>query len=203
MKTSRLLGLAFMFALGALAMYAYQKYMHESEPPKTTYVPPTMNSDVIKNMVNNYKDNQLVVINKTLQMDDARAAGFKLQDLKNFIGSIEQEAKKVKPELSDKDLGVRMYYAAYPMNEQMKKLGVSEEYGKRHTLVLIPTLNKTVNGISADYDFNPLDPSSYDANNPPYMRKKQFFQPTISAEDVMALNHGSLIPPNDPSILRY
>lgn len=207
MKTSRLFGLAVMFALGAFAMYAYQKYFQEKPvepptPPTTTYRPPTMNSELIRGMVTNYRDNQLAVINKTLQLNDAHAISFKLEDLKNFIGSIEQESKKVKPELSDKDLGVRMYYAAYPINDRMKGMGVSEDYGKRHTLVMIPTLKRTINGNTLDYDFNPLDPASYDATDP-YMRRKQFFQPNKSGTSVMALNHGSLTPPDDPRSATY
>lgn len=163
-----------------------------------------MEFDLVREMVQNYRKNQLQWIltapNSDLKMD-ASAVWFDLETLKDFIQSIEEEIAK-NPELPTKNVGVRMYYAAYPPiekfnqygNEDLADLLASEEtikYEKLHTLVLVPTTEiETV-----VTDFNPLDPTTYEAGFPKTDTKSVMaltYKGTIAAK-----NHGQLYPPGD------
>lgn len=206
METTNLSQVVIAFAAGAFVTYLYmRKYMTSSE---TNYTTPTMNPQTIKNMVDNYRNNQLAVINENLNMEDAYSVNFNLDAVKNFASSIENESKKINSELTDKDLGIRFYYAAYPQSENMGSFsneGISTEYNMKHTVVMIPTIKRrSENGQTEDYDFNPLDGDTYNrtthfGNNV----QKLMSSSSSSPEEVMALNHGGLIPPLDPIVQSF
>jgi len=117
-----------------------------------------MSNDLIRQMIENYRQNHLNAINSTLGIDDAHSIWFDLPKLKNFIATIEEEAKRVNPDCSERDLGIRFYYASYPSNADwniMESHPVPMEYAGKHTLVMVPTSKgPNENGEICDYDFN-------------------------------------------------
>jgi hypothetical protein len=164
----------------------------------------TMEFDLVKEMVNNYRNNQLNWIltapTSNLAMD-ASAIWFDLATLKNFISSIE-EAIALNPDLPTDNVGIRMYYAAYPPIEKWSQPGYEDiadlldsdetkKYEKLHTLVLVPTTE--INAVNTD--FNPLDATTYEAGFPtagPTAVMALTYKGTIAAK-----NHGRLYPPGD------
>ena len=146
----------------------------------------TLPTDFIQNLVDNYRNNQLSFINENLGKEDAHSIWFDLPSLKKFIAEIEHEAQRVDPSATDKDLGIRLYYGAYPDSPAAP---TPEDYAKRHTLVMIPT-KKMDDGSGAllDFDFNPFDSAS----------KVNSLAATASiSKNSLGQNHGSLIPPNN------
>lgn len=143
-------------------------------------VPSTLPTALVQSLVDNYRDNQLTYINENLGVDDAHSIWFDLPTLKSFIQDIEEQAKIIDPNVTDTDLGVRFYYAAYPEEPQEP---VPTDYGKRHTLVLIPT-KKEENVVC---DFNPFPEDKSDV------------RPVMA----LAQNHGCLVPPNTTQIESY
>lgn len=206
METTNFVQLAFAFAVGAFITYLYmRKYATRSE---IITIPPTMNQNMVKEMVDNYRNNQLVAINEKLEMDDSYSVSFNLAAINNFANSILIESTKVKPELTENDLGIRIYYAAYPQSEGMERFareGVALNYNMKHTVVMIPTIKRRdENGETMDYDFNPLDKETYNRTTSYRTGElKMMSYGTSSESDVMALNHGQLIPPKMPSSLTY
>lgn len=206
METTNFIQLASAFILGACITYLIVKSMATKSEIIT--IPPTMNQNMVKEMVDNYRNNQLVAINEKLEMDDSYSVSFNLGAINNFANSILNESTKVKPELTENDLGIRIYYAAYPQSEGMERFareGVALNYNMKHTVVMIPTIKRrNENGETMDYDFNPLDKETY--NRTTSYRTgglKMMSYGTSSENEVMAMNHGSLIPPSDPTILKY
>lgn len=142
----------------------------------------TLPVDFIQTVINQYKDNQLKFATENLGIDDARSIWFDLPTLKTFLSDLESHAKIQNPDIKDSDLGVRMYYGAYP--ENLDNPDVSKEYGKRHTLVMIPTKKETdVSGEICNRDFNPIDGGA--ANE----------RLALTAQISLAQNHGKLSPP--------
>lgn len=165
-----------------------------------------MEFDLVKEMVNNYRNNQLNWILTAPTSDlkmDASALWLDLATLKDFISSIEVAIAQ-NPELPTRNVGVRLYYAAYPPIEKFNQPGYediadlldSEEtrkYEKLHTLVLVPTTE--INAVNTD--FNPLDATTYEAGFPPSGNTTVMaltYRGTIAAK-----NHGRLYPPGDIS----
>ncbi len=153
-----------------------------------------MSNELIKTLVDNYRQNQMKAINETLGITDANSIWFDLPKLKNFIFQIEQEAIKINPECNQEDLGIRFYYAAYPKIENwdiMESHPVSQEYSERHTLVMIPTLKKeNENGEIIHFDFNSL-PNKRMEN---LALTSRGLKPNKDTED-MGENQGTLSPP--------
>jgi hypothetical protein len=157
--------------------------MNDKNSEKVNLQTVTMPRVLVQSMINNYRKNQLVAIGNDSEngvKDDAHSTWFDLADLKTFIETIEKNA----PE-ENKGLGIRFYYAAYPDSnlfgkeeyeslESFNKDEMQKQYGKRHTLILVPTINE--NGVNKD--FNP--------------------ESIAISEAVIAKNHGNLIPPNKP-----
>lgn len=206
METTNFLPLVFAAAIGAFITYFYmRKYVTKSE---IITIPPTMNQNMVKEMVDNYRNNQLVAINEKLQMDDSYSVSFNLGAINNFANSILNESKKVKPELTENDLGIRIYYAAYPQSEGMERFtkeGVAINYNMKHTIVMIPTIKRRDdNGETMDYDFNPLDKETYNRTTSYRTGElKMMSYGTTTGNDVMAMNNGQLIPPATPFTLNY
>ncbi len=159
----------------------------------------TIASDLVQNLIDNYRNNQMQAVNKELGITDSHAIWFDLPKLKKFIACIENEAQKVNPGVSEEDLGIRFYYAAYPKAEDwaiMESHPVELEYAERHTLVMIPTLKKAdENGEMLNYDFCPLNAGSSLA-----MASKN--GDTVSPETI-AENHGALSPPENPKVEQF
>ncbi|WP_333597946.1 hypothetical protein [Chryseobacterium flavum] len=159
-----------------------------------------MSSDLIKTLIENYRQNHLNAINSNLNIKDAHSIWFDLPKLKRFIATMENEARKVNPNCTEDDLGIRFYYAAYPKTESweiMKTHPVPEEYAEKHTLVLIPTMKKeNETGETLHYDFNPLYNEQTMALALNSRSKKQ--QP--KNENSIGENSGQLIPPSDSKV---
>ncbi|HSD07292.1 hypothetical protein [Flavobacterium sp.] len=196
------------FLAGALTLYVIRKIFSPSSNSNENVRPSTMSPKVIQNMVDNYRNNQLKSINDALGINDAITVSFELKKLKNFLKSVESETRKVNAKIEEEQLGVRCYYAAYPIDkENLDAEFRKEEFARRHTIIMIPTLKlKNDQGVYLDYDFNPLDPSTYSRNrNSDNNVQMQTMMSTMSAgsSEVIAFNHGSLIPPATVTPLSY
>jgi hypothetical protein len=181
----------------------------------------TLDVDLVHTMVNNYRGKQLksiqnpTVVNPVLQ--DAHSIWFDLETLKKFLYHIENTSKSQDPNITDANLGIRIYYAAYPekLNEEVAKRfddlsnmvndPVMQNYSGLHTLIMIPTIE--IKGQM--FDFNPNDGNTYatgiigndnyiyNANSPiPNTTTIPALSGTSSnSRNTGARNHGSLIPP--------
>ncbi|MCZ4223631.1 hypothetical protein [Pedobacter rhodius] len=200
------------FLSGAIALYLLQKLIGLIGKENKGY-PNTMDVRTIHELVDNYRNNQLAAINKVLGLDDAYSVSFGLSTLKKFITDIESYSKKVDPRITDSVLGVRFYYAAYPKdtewdNFEGEKL-VGKDYAQKHTLIMIPTLKKKISsGNHLDYDFNPLDRKTFSANDRDENKQVEMMVMYAESSDkpsrqVMAQNHGQLIPPAEAGQQAY
>ena len=107
------------------------------------------------------------VINDAFDIKDARDFWFSLDSLKKYIEFVEFEAKKRGKE----DLGIRVYFAAYPENSNYPNPGFS-------TVFMVPTAREESSGLKKG--FFPVEPKNQNLNNIP------------------ALNYGGGgFPPND------
>lgn len=186
-------------------IYFYPPRKTDSNSPSTN--PSTLRFSLIQEMTDNYKQTQLKAIENGGQYavpNDANSILFDLDTLKKFIGDIESNVKRNQPGASKK-LAIRMYYAAYPSNakwsgrgyENLEKLlsnDITRLYERKHTLILLPVIKNT-KGVYAD--FNPLDISTYEGFKRKIGRKMSFIMVKDESDDaeVMALNHGQIIPP--------
>ena len=184
--------------------------------------------DLIHTMTNKYRSNQLDFVNRNTDFlgynkNDAHYIWFDLITLKKFIYHIEKTSRDlgagVNRTISDKDLGIRIYYAAYPTKEENWKVKFpdlidlysdpnKQLYEHLHTLVMVPTLN--IDGKMVD--FNPKDTDTYPNglyDMPGYVVTPFISSPlktvamTGSTENdpnnlTGSQNHGNLIPPADP-----
>ncbi|WP_231462867.1 MULTISPECIES: hypothetical protein [unclassified Pedobacter] len=191
------------FVLGAIAFYLIQKFFRGSVKDTPTGKPNTMPQKAIQLMVDNYRNIQLELINKTLGINDAHSVWFDLKTLKKFIQDIENESKRVKQDISDDSLGLRFYYAAYPKADNWDIFGknnnIPKESAEKHTLIMIPTLKmKSVDGY-LDFDFNPLDERTYSPDRATQGQSMRMMKISDDGEtqamQVMAQNHGQTIPP--------
>ncbi|WP_027380237.1 hypothetical protein [Chryseobacterium daeguense] len=158
-------------------------------------VPSTLTCDFIQTLVNNYRNNHLKFVKDTIGVDDAHSIHFDLATLKKFISDIETETQKVNPNVPAEDLGIRFYYAAYPKADNwdiMQNTPIGLEYAEKHTLVMIPTMKmEEEDGEYLPYDFNPI--SSAGSGQVLAMASSRSGEP---AEQSLAQNHGTLIPPD-------
>jgi len=189
------------FIAGGLIFLLIRKLTdHSSEPPSVPVSPNTMPEILIRNMISNYRRNQLAAIQNSLQITDAQSVSFDIRTLKNFIYSIENESRKRNSSVDEKDLGIRFYYAAYPEDLSAPDFdSVDKNYTKKHTLIMIPTLSRLdETGNYMDFDFNPLDGSTYiqgrEKTSQPETRMMAVS--SKSSSEVVAQNHGGLIPPD-------
>ncbi|GAA5094092.1 hypothetical protein GCM10023210_25440 [Chryseobacterium ginsengisoli] len=170
----------------------------EVEALELNSVPNTMTCDFIQTLVNNYRNNHLAFVKDRLGIDDAHSIHFDLATLKKFISDIENETQKTNPNVTDQDLGIRFYYAAYPKEDNwdiMNDTPIGKEYAERHTLVLVPTMKEQdENGEMLSYDFNPMSSTS---NNGEILAMASARNGGLQG-DVICQNHGNLIPPDSP-----
>ncbi|CAD7802679.1 hypothetical protein CHRY9390_00963 [Chryseobacterium aquaeductus] len=152
--------------------------------------PNTIPTEVIQSMVDNYRSNQLACINETLQIDDAHSIWFDMVTLKKFISDIEIEAHQVDPHVSEEDLGIRLYYAAYPETTEEP---VPEDYARRHTLIMVPTKKQD----DLNYDFNPFE-SDCETDTETALALAAGI-----GREALAQNHGILVPPGNGTVESY
>lgn len=182
MKSTNTLFVVFTAIITGLAVYMFMKPKKMVEVPDgvrsgtsicmdyDTVTPPTLTSKLVQSMVAKYSSTQLnniqTAANNAVPVD-AKSIWFDLETLKRFLYHIEHNVDKNERLASGKNIGVRIYYAAYPKNDDMKMLATEQtdptfsmnaDYQNLHTLVMIPTIaDKDGN----NYDFNPLDVASY------------------------------------------
>lgn len=164
----------------------------------STEAPATLTTEMVKSMVTQYGDAQLESIQTApvnAVREDAKSIWFDLETLKAFMYQVEYNAKKKKPSIKNEELGIRIYYAAYPDNAKMRALATTQTdpnfsynpaYEKRHTLVMIPTIS---DGKGGNYDFNPLDLTTFNgfANTP----KSSTYNPNSSGYVTLSLGTSS------------
>lgn len=166
--------------------------------------PSRLNMRLIREMVENYRQIQLKSIENSGDpvAKDANSILFDVDTLKKFINDIESAVKQNQPNEKHR-LAIRMYYAAYPLKtkwdqpgyEYLKELlgdEITELYERKHTLILLPALQ---NGKGIYVDFNPFDLKTYNGIKRRVSNGQFLFQDNGEEDDVIALNHGQLIPP--------
>ncbi|WP_419868880.1 hypothetical protein [Chryseobacterium sp. CT-SW4] len=175
--------------------------MNEDQSSKKNVVPNTIVNSLIKNMIDNYKQNQLAVINKELGMADSHSIWFDLPTLKKLISDIESKTQNIDPSITDKDLGLRFYYAAYPKAENwdiMEGQSIGKEYAGKHTLVMIPTIKRE----NLNFDFDPLNSASLKTATTAKATTVSSRLSSLS-EESLAQNHGQLVPPHTSDVELY
>lgn len=168
---------------------------NNNESQNQSISPSTMSCDIIQELVDNYRDNQLNYINENLGIDDAHSIWFDLETIKSFIAEIENQAHLIDPTCPNEDLGIRFYYAAYP---ETPTSPIPNDYALRHTLVMVPTKKEDDgSGQMLNYDFNPFESDSEtDTEN----------ALAITAglgRNALAQNHGILVPPGNGIVESY
>ena len=176
-----LIALGSLFAAAILAIKKFRK----SDSKK-----PVMKRDTIQAMVNEYRKNQLAAIKNEMKINDTESVWFELDKLKQFIAAVETEAKKAYPGIKTSKLGIRFYNAAYPENieELFSYKSIPKNYKGKHTLVMVPTVNRKGDHGELDYDFNPYNVTQNQSKESETIAVK-------AANESMAENHGYLIPP--------
>jgi hypothetical protein len=166
-----------------------------SEGQNQSVSPIKMSSDLIQELVDNYRDNQLTFINENLEINDAHSIWFDLETIKNFVAEIENQARLIDPTCPDKNLGIRFYYAAYPEDPTSP---VPDDYAMRHTLVMVPTKKEDDgSGEMLNYDFNPFESDSEtDTENALALIGGL-------GRNALAQNHGILVPPGSGIVESY
>ncbi len=194
----------------------------------------TLTVGLVNEMVSIYRKNQLQSIqNATINPvpEDAYAIWFDLDTIKKFIYHIEKGVRQNKA--TGSKLGLRLYYAAYPDSTKFGRSGyedlagfakdpLTRSYEKRHTLVMIPTIENEKN---VAMDFDPFVKTTYSTGiiNPKEVMKtdlstggsvQTIFEgsftnqtPTTalspSMKSTTARNHGNLYPPGLPTLLGF
>jgi hypothetical protein len=165
----------------------------ETETLDPISIPNTMTCEFIQKLIDNYRNNHLVSIKAKQGIDDAHSIHFDLVTLKKFISDIETETQKTDPTVTDQDLGIRFYYAAYPKVADwsiMADTPIGIEYAEKHTLVMVPTMKmEDETGEMLSYDFNPLGSDSK-------MIAMASSKNSGLSGEVISQNHGNLIPPD-------
>lgn len=117
--------------------------------PAATYraAAPSMPYNMVAQMIGNYRNNQLSVINNTLGISDAYAACFDLDSIENYIDHLRAQVQASGCSSLSK-LGIRFYYAAYSNPAQA---GMPYAYSRKHTLIMIPAYKSNA-GYYVDFD---------------------------------------------------
>ncbi|GGC79895.1 hypothetical protein GCM10011508_04110 [Flavobacterium lutivivi] len=253
--TTRTLKIILAGVLGAFALYIYffppntgtdvvivdEKNDTIKAPIDTTslcmdykeYNPSTLNTGLIRDMVEIYKANQLQSIQGSTTnpiTNDAYSVWFDLDTIKKFIYHIEKGVQK--NSTRTEKLGLRFYYGAYPKKmfwgkangyedlEEFLQDPVKVAYENKHTIVMMPTIDNGGKII----DFNPFDKNTYatgiakptsqfngePSNDPnsqiPVMAltgSGSTNNETDPQKRTAARNHGTLIPPGNVSELSF
>ena len=226
---NKLLLIAFVVLAIAFGTYVY-KYPPKGIDPKlpltneneictdySSYKKSKLTNGLVYDMVHNYRNNQLINIQdqdagKPIG-EDAYSIWFDLDSIKNFIYHFEKDMSQ-NSTFSKNKRGIRIYYAAYPDSTtwskteyknaltDMLKDPLKIKYEKKHTLVMIPTLQNKEGKI---IDINLFDSNTFDSGLSKYklqtnLKTIQSFQNKTNSKDnvstyIYALNHGTLVPP--------
>jgi len=139
-------------------------------------------------------------------MDDSRAVWFSLDSIEKFIFKIKQTMCKCS---NKHELGLRMYYAEYPDLTNYNPptadyfSTVNPQFGKRHTLFMVPTYSDG----NFDYDFDPFHLGEGGCDRPSTICELFGSDSTFMGGNMMALcpndskgikNHGNMCPPLCP-----
>jgi len=203
MKKS-VLFLAVVLVIISISMTSFSKSKLHDESCEGNF---TLERELVERMKQKYKDTQLKLINRKLKfrhhdkMGDAKEIWFSLDTLKAFICQIENEI-----DAKSENLGIRIYYVAYPKKREWKKYpdlqipgkkpSVPKSYAERHTLVLIPTVKKSSTSGHQDY-IPPQNPQSGTAH---YMAMgltdtSDYTESDSEETESPTKNHGNLFPP--------
>ncbi|MDT0556546.1 hypothetical protein [Patiriisocius hiemis] len=114
-----------------------------------------------------FKNTRARVLNNALGFEDTRDFWFSLDSLKKYIDYVEHEANKQ----GKQDLGLRVYFAAYPPNSNYSQPG-------KATVFMVPTFREAPNALQKG--LVPIQPEN------------------VNMKDVSIYNYGhGGIPPND------
>ena len=142
--------------------------------PETADFIETMDTEIIKEMIKNYRLRQ--------NECDTRSVQFNLSRLKEFISHIENCEN-----IPLSDLGIRFYFAAYSSDSSsIAYPSQSADCQGRHTLIMIPTRKED----GKDKDFYVNDP-----NKPGFVLNADYEDILPDGVQLSAANHGSLMPP--------
>lgn len=160
-----------------------------------------LQSKLIVDITKNYKNSAYTSFHPSGPTSlDARTVWFNLDTLKKFLWYVETTSKK--NGLTDlKGLGVRIYYARYPMSTDYATYdnlaNVNTGFANMHTIFMVPTYFSTDRNYNVEFDPN------FISNHKPELMTKLFNDPNqvltvlkvLSDPSTMTQNHGDLIPP--------
>lgn len=163
--------------------------------------PSKLSTSLVREMIDNYRQTQLKSIGGAVS-NDASSILFDLDTLKKFINDIERGVKQNQPSVENK-LGIRIYYAAYPLKSKWGQAGykhlkgllgdqITQLYERKHTLIMLPAI-RNAKGIYAD--FNPIDLKTYSGFKKKLNNVQGLMRQSSDTTEILALNHGQLIPP--------
>ena len=176
--------------------------------------PSTLEIKLIKEMTQKYGKNQMGVINNSLNIEDARCIWFSLDAIKEFSYHIENQFKKNNnTNATTANLGVRIYYSAYPEASNWQNFpdlinfsntNNTKGYENLHTLIMVPTIYTK----DANYDFDPLDANTYinglDLNGASTGNLMSLGGGSTPIKNrTKSKNHGTLSPPAPPTGLSF
>lgn len=205
------------------------------DPCKKPY--PGLPINIVKSMIDEYGNNQAAYINQgvvnllgarqgaTFEYSDARSVYYELDTIQQFLCTIKTRVSDnvlVKSDgqpIQDCDLGIKLYYAAYP-NTTVKHTKLTlETYEGKHTLVIVATYrdaDNTIKIFDPNYFYkdpikNMIRPTEITSD----WIKEQITKNSsilvmaaagIKSEGPLARNHGTLCPPpsncEDPLLTR-
>ena len=152
-----------LFLMSLLTVILFSACEKPIAPPEQSISPREANV-----LEEEYVETRGKIINDTLDIIDRRDFWFSLDSLKQYIAYVEQEAKK----RGKKNLGLRVYFAAYPKEGNYSDPGFS-------TVFMAPTSRAERSG--AVKGLFPMPPP-----------------PNQNIDSINALNYGTGgIPPND------
>lgn len=173
--------------------------------------PNTLQVALIKDMTKRYRKNQLASINASQNINDAYSIWFSLEELKTFLYHTESLYEKNKTTTTSKNLGVRIYYSAYPEKANWGKFPdlvdyntnvATKDYGELHTVIMVPTI-ATDKGNNSD--FNPTDISTFanglDLTNANYSTIS--LTGNATGNKTNAKNHAKMVPPGTAAGLAF
>jgi len=139
------------FALLAMAMFAilFTSCDHEKAPPAQV-----LEYDEANRLEETFAKTRGRVIDASLGYPDTRDFWFSLDSLKKYIEYVEYEAGK----RGNQDLGIRVYFAAYPANSSYPEAGYS-------TVFMTPTYRSGDDGVKRG--FFPTQPTNQNMDSIP------------------------------------
>lgn len=159
----------------------------------------TISGDLALTMAHDYQATRPTINNGLYNGPDAASVWFTLEDLKKFIWQIESRTCS-SPCVDSLNLGIRIYYARYPeisSDENRQDLrGVPRNYGRMHTLFMVPTFDDPRDGPNPDnhYDFY-LDQAFNECLPVRIVNDTAPIGPITAFMPGRTKNHGTLCPP--------